>query len=80
MARRLYIQTFLQQAQGLAAMAERSPQPLRATRLFLRALPSPSPERRGITISIAPQNQQDGPAPVNITHMKATAPAPRAPA
>ena len=72
MARKLNIQTFLLQVQGLAAMAERSPQPLRPARLFLRALLSPAAKPRGLTIGIAAQKPHDKPSPVSITHLKAT--------
>jgi len=79
MASKLNIMTFLQQAHGLAKVAERCPPPRLPGRLVLLALPSSAARRRSLRISIDVQNRQDNPSPVGITHVKETAPPPTSP-
>ena len=79
MASKLNMMTFLQQARGLAAVAERCPQPRPPARLTLPAPSSSAAGRRRLTISIDVQSLQDKPSPVSITHVKETAPPPALP-
>ena len=68
MATKLNILTCLQQAQGLAEVSYRFPQPHPLRRLVVQAPPLQAAGRRKLRVSIDIQNPQDTPFSVRIVH------------
>jgi hypothetical protein len=73
MATKLNILTYLQQAKGLAELAQRCAPPHSLGQLTLRPPAPQKAARRGLRLPIDIQNPEDAPYPVTIVHVRVPA-------